>query len=63
MLQQSSLLDAPVEELVDYLTDEDQRRSSLIAGTLFVSAIFAIAAVELALVLARRSTRDHPEGA
>jgi hypothetical protein len=91
LMQQSPPLDAPVEELVDYFGDPDQRRASLIAGlyvvpfsgiafiwfmaalrdrytrsgvkenvllstvhliagTLFVSAIFAVAAIELALV-------------
>jgi hypothetical protein len=91
LLQKSPPLDAPNDELVDYYTDADQRRASLIAGlylvpfggiafiwfmaalrdrylrsgskenvvlstvhlvsgTLFVVAIFAIAAVELALV-------------
>ena len=91
LMQQSPPLDAPAEELVDYFSDPDQRRSSLIAGlyvvpfagiafiwfmaalrdryvrsgakenvllstvhlisgTLFVAAMFAIAAVELALV-------------
>jgi hypothetical protein len=100
LLQRSPPLDAPVEELVDYFTDENRRRSSLIAGlyvvpfsglafiwfmaalrdryvrsgakenvllstvhliagTLFVSAIFAIAAVELALVwFAEQSSPD-----
>lgn len=91
LMQQSPPLDAPVDEFVDYFSDPDQRRASLlaglyivpfagiafiwfmaalrdryvrsgakenvllstvqlIAGTLFVSSMFAIAAVELALV-------------
>lgn len=91
LLQESPPLDAPSDELVDYYSDPDQRRSSLIAGlyvvpfggiafiwfmaalrdrylrsggkenvvlstvhlvsgTLFVVAIFAVSAVELALV-------------
>jgi hypothetical protein len=91
LLQQSPPLDAPDDELVDYYTDPDKRRASLIAGlyvvpfagiafiwfmaalrdrylrsaskehvvfstvhlvsgTLFVVAIFAVSAVELALV-------------
>lgn len=91
LLQQSPPLDAPNDDLVNYYTDPDQRRASLIAGlyiipfggiafiwfmaalrdrylrssskenvmlstvhlvsgTLFVVAIFAVSAVELALV-------------
>ena len=99
LMQQSPPLDAPAEELVDYFTDPDQRRASLIAGlyivpfsgiafiwfmaalrdryvrsgakenvllstvhliagTLFVSAVFAIAAVEVALVWIAEQSSD-----
>ena len=57
LMQQSPPLDAPADELVDYFTDPDQRRASLIAG-LYVVPFAGIAFIWFMAALRDRYVRS-----